>query len=47
MNKYWSFYSFSEGVFGAHMVVSIENDGPVTLTFESPQSSSNTVEGST
>lgn len=35
----WKMLNFhSEGVFGAHMVVSIENDGPVTLTIESAAS---------
>ena len=28
---------FSDGVFGAHMEVCIENDGPVTLELESPK----------
>ena len=30
------FYS-KDGLFGAHMMVSIENDGPVTIELNSPQ----------
>ena len=31
---------FVDGKFGAYMQVSIENDGPVTISLESPQNQS-------
>ena len=33
---------FSDGLFAAYMQVSIQNDGPVTITLESPSSSGGT-----
>lgn len=34
---------FSDGVFGAYMQVSIQNDGPVTIQLESPNNLINEV----
>ena len=38
--KFNNVYFFIEGLFGAHMMVGLENDGPVTLSLESQSTTS-------
>lgn len=44
VNSFYDFLLYADGKFGAMMQVHIENDGPVTIEIESPQSSQEKVE---